>query len=240
MRDDVPAFNFGVRRRVAAFQSADVSAHSKDILKFNFQSGAGGDGGKKIRDAFFTGVRVARRQKGGIHAGQRDEFGQKFFRARHGRRMSQPNALCHFLLDTGFFGNKFTSNLSMKNSFVLFAATMLVLCGCTSINVRPVSSSEKITAVVIRTNPRVTVSDFLDALDDGFERHGIKATIVSEDADVKDAYVVTYTAGRRWDMAPYLTQATIAIDDKNGRRIAYAEYHLRNGGGLSLMKWEST
>jgi hypothetical protein len=28
--------------------------------------------------------------------------GQKFFRARHGRRMSQANALCHFLLDTGF------------------------------------------------------------------------------------------------------------------------------------------
>jgi hypothetical protein len=28
-------------------------------------------------------VRMARRQKGGVHAGQRDEFGQKFFRARH-------------------------------------------------------------------------------------------------------------------------------------------------------------
>jgi len=26
---------------------------------------------------------MARRQEGGIHAGQGDEFGQKFFRARH-------------------------------------------------------------------------------------------------------------------------------------------------------------
>jgi hypothetical protein len=34
--------------------------------------------------------------------GKGDEFGQEFFRARHGRRMSQPKALCHFLLDTGF------------------------------------------------------------------------------------------------------------------------------------------
>jgi hypothetical protein len=87
-----------------------VSAHSKDILKFNFQSGAGGDGGEKIRDAFFTGVRMARRQKGGVHAGQRDKFGQKFFRARHGRRMSQPNALCHFLLDMKIFERVNTSN----------------------------------------------------------------------------------------------------------------------------------
>jgi hypothetical protein len=47
-------------------------------------------------------VRMARRQEGRVHTGQRDEFGQKFFRARHGRRMSQANALCHFLLDTGF------------------------------------------------------------------------------------------------------------------------------------------
>jgi len=30
------------------------------------------------------------------------KFGQEFFRARHGRRMSQPRASCHFLLDTGF------------------------------------------------------------------------------------------------------------------------------------------
>jgi hypothetical protein len=127
----------------------------------------------------------------------------------------------------------------MRNLVFLFAGITLFVSGCTSINVRPVSSNEKITAVVIRINPRVTVSDFLDALDDGFTRHGIAATIVSENADVKDAYVVTYTAGRRWDMAPYLTQATITID-KEGRRIAYAEYHLRNGGGLSLMKWEST
>jgi hypothetical protein len=33
---------------------------------------------------------MARRQKGGIDARQSDEFGQQFFRARHGGRMSQP------------------------------------------------------------------------------------------------------------------------------------------------------
>jgi hypothetical protein len=54
-------------------------------LKFNFKTGARGNGGEKIRDALFSGVRVARREKGGIHAGQCDKFGQKFFRARHAR-----------------------------------------------------------------------------------------------------------------------------------------------------------
>ncbi|MGP8220892.1 MAG: hypothetical protein ACLQPI_15765, partial [Limisphaerales bacterium] len=98
-------------------------------MKFDFESGACGDGGEKIRHILLAefdssaGVspaafgcqlqagrlrygpaqlRRALRGEGGIHAGQRDEFGQKFFRARHGRRMSQANALCHFLLDTGF------------------------------------------------------------------------------------------------------------------------------------------
>jgi hypothetical protein len=34
--------------------------------------------------------------------GKRDESSEKFFRARHGRRMSQAKALCQFLLDVGF------------------------------------------------------------------------------------------------------------------------------------------
>jgi len=41
---------------------------------------------------------------------QRDEFGQKFFRARHGRRMSQAKALCYFLLDMKIFEGVNTSN----------------------------------------------------------------------------------------------------------------------------------
>jgi hypothetical protein len=78
-----------------------MSAHSKDRLEFNFESGARGDGGAKIRDALFAGERMrlaglprrgsARRNEGGIHAGQRDEFGQEFFRARHAAAAYQAN-----------------------------------------------------------------------------------------------------------------------------------------------------
>ena len=78
-----------------------MSAHSKDRLQFDFKTGVRSDGGEKIRHIFFTDARVGgddlrvvrgraaarpcrrRRDEGGVHAGQRDEFGQEFFRARH-------------------------------------------------------------------------------------------------------------------------------------------------------------
>jgi hypothetical protein len=68
----------------------DVAAAGQDFLEFHFQPGAGGGGGEKIGGVFFAGVRMARRQEGGVDARQSDEFGQQFFRARHGGRMPRP------------------------------------------------------------------------------------------------------------------------------------------------------
>ena len=60
------------------------------FLKFNFQSGTRGDRREKVGNALFTrhpaGLprrSFASRDKGGIDAGQRNEFSQKFFGARH-------------------------------------------------------------------------------------------------------------------------------------------------------------
>jgi hypothetical protein len=127
----------------------------------------------------------------------------------------------------------------MKYPCILLAATVTILAGCTSVNVRPVTSGEQITEVVIRRNPKVAVDDFLDVLIDGFRRHGIASKIISEDVELKDTYVVNYVAYRNWDMAPYLTDATISID-RNGRRVAEAQYHLKLKGGLALTKWQGT
>jgi hypothetical protein len=66
----------------------EIGTIRQNFLKFNFESGAGGDGVEKICDAFFTGVRMARRQEGRVHAGQRNKFGQQFFRARHGGNLT--------------------------------------------------------------------------------------------------------------------------------------------------------
>jgi len=111
--------------------------------------------------------------------------------------------------------------------------------GCTSINVRPVASHEPMTSVLIEENPKVWRSDFLDVLSDGFARHGIESRVIKPDEPVGDAYVVRYTARQKWDMAMYMSDATIWIY-KNQKEVAKAVYHLRGGGGLSLKKWQGT
>jgi hypothetical protein len=127
----------------------------------------------------------------------------------------------------------------MKHFALLAVAVATMLIGCTSVDVRPIATNEPITEVVIRRNPKVAVDDFVDVLTEGFRRHGISSRVVSDDAELKDVYVVNYVAYRNWDIAPYLTDATISID-RNGRRVAEAVYHLMLRGGMSLAKWQGT
>ena len=44
---------------------------------------------------------------------------------------------------------------------------------------------------------------------------------------------------RSWDFVTYLSHAELRIE-REGRQVAFAEYHLIGKGGLSLMKWAST
>jgi len=127
----------------------------------------------------------------------------------------------------------------MKYTAIILAIVLLGMSGCTSVSVRPVPAGQTIKSVCIRENPKVAVSDFVDTLVAGFARHGINAKVITATADAKDEFVVTYGAYRKWDMAPYLVDATIRIE-KNGEIVASAEYHLKGGGGLSLAKWNST
>jgi hypothetical protein len=111
--------------------------------------------------------------------------------------------------------------------------------GCTAISVKPVPSTIAIDRVYIRTNPKVLVSDFVDVLRDGFARHGIASEVIAEDAHAEGKYVVTYTALRSWDLAPYLSVAEIGIE-KDGYPVASAHYHLRGKGGYDLGKYRGT
>ena len=83
------------------------------------------------------------------------------------------------------------------------------------------------------------VNDFIPVLRDGFDRHGIATEVYSGQKPEKCEYILTYTALRSWDFSPYLSHAELRIE-KDGRQIAYAEYHLKGKGGLSLTKWAST
>ncbi|XLY88748.1 Sbal_3080 family lipoprotein [Ectopseudomonas mendocina] len=126
--------------------------------------------------------------------------------------------------------------LPVRFSLPLLAAAILV--GCTSTHVTPLQSAAD--QMCIEENPKVQVSDFVPVLQEGFARHGIETQLYTKIPREQCPYVVTYTARRSWDMAPYLSTAEIVILGPRRQTLAKANYHLRGKGGLSLMKWQGT
>ena len=124
-----------------------------------------------------------------------------------------------------------------KKSFLLLGMIGLILtAGCTNRTITPVDSSTELDYVCIEENPKVIVPGFLSVLRNGFHRHDIDTRVYSGEMPKECEYVVTYTALRTWDFTPYLSHAEIRIR-KDRKQIAYGEYHLTGGGGLSLTKW---
>lgn len=128
---------------------------------------------------------------------------------------------------------------SVRRGVLVLLGVVLHLAGCTAVDVRPLSPQEPVKSVLIEENPKVWRSDFVDVLIEGFRRHGIEAKVVQPGTAVGNEYVVRYTARQKWDMAMYMSDATIWMY-KNGQEVAKAVYHLKGGGGLSLMKWQGT
>jgi hypothetical protein len=126
----------------------------------------------------------------------------------------------------------------MKSLLVLVGSCLL-LTACTSVTVKRPDPALSIKAVCIQENPKVWVRDFLPVLREGFDRHGINTNVYSGTKPEDCEYVLTYTALQSWDFAPYLSHAELWLE-KNGQRVASAEYHLVGKGGLSLMKWQGT
>jgi hypothetical protein len=125
------------------------------------------------------------------------------------------------------------------NARGLVVALAFLLTACTSVQVRPPDPALAIKHVCIQENPRVLVTDFVPVVRDGFDRHGISTEVYSGTKPANCEYVLTYTALRSWDFAPYLSHAELRLE-KDGRQVAFAEYHLVGKGGFSLMKWQGT
>lgn len=123
--------------------------------------------------------------------------------------------------------------------FNLFALMMaaIFISGCTSITVKPVDSAPALKNVCIQENPKVIIKEFLPVLQQGFQRHGISTVVFSGEKPASCDTVLTYSALRSWDFAPYLSVAELNLTE-NDISIASAEYHLRMKGGFSLMKWQ--
>lgn len=119
---------------------------------------------------------------------------------------------------------------------LLAAATLLGACTATQVTPLQAAADQ----MCIEENPKVQVSDFVPVLQEGFARHGIQTLVYAKIPRADCPYVVTYTARRSWDMAPYLSTAEITILGPRRQTLAKANYHLRGKGGLSLMKWQGT
>jgi hypothetical protein len=115
----------------------------------------------------------------------------------------------------------------------------MAVAGCTSVTVRPVENRAALQKVCIVQNSKVTVSDFVSVLQDGFSRHDIATAVVEPaQAGTCDA-TLTYTALRSWDFKPYISHAELRLW-QGGKQIGSADYHLNGKGGFALTKWGST
>jgi len=114
-----------------------------------------------------------------------------------------------------------------------------LLAACTSVNVRPVSTTTPLQHVCIVNNPKVAVSDFVPVLREGFSRHGVATAVVDETKAGTCEVTLTYTALRSWDFKPYLSHAELRLW-RDGLQIGAADYHLKGKGGLTFSKFGST
>jgi hypothetical protein len=122
---------------------------------------------------------------------------------------------------------------------VLSAALLMFACAPALVEVHSVPPSLAIESVCIKVNAAVQDADFLPVLQHGFGRHRIATRMIDEHVPEDCEFVVSYTARRSWDLKSYLSHAELRID-RQGREIGSAVYHLKNKGGFSTSKFDST
>ena len=121
-----------------------------------------------------------------------------------------------------------------------YLAVSIALASCTSIQVEPIAEPLSPEAICIVENPKVIVGDFLSVVRNRIEDHGIRTAVYAAEPPPDECeYALSYVALKRWDMATYLYHAELRLM-REGRRVGYAEYHLRGGGGLYPLKWRGT
>ena len=119
--------------------------------------------------------------------------------------------------------------------------SLLALCaafasvGCTSVTVQPLKPGVK--EVLVRENPKVSMGGLGPYVRKSFASRGIATRVITEADAAGDAYVVTYTALRSWDLTTYLSSAEFWVHHRSDL-VGHAEYHLRGKGGFALTKFQ--
>ncbi|PCC98326.1 Sbal_3080 family lipoprotein [Halopseudomonas pelagia] len=118
-------------------------------------------------------------------------------------------------------------------------ALALLGAGCTSIQVQPISTQTMPEQICIEENPKVIVADFLSVVRSRIEYHDIGTQVFENEIPAGCEYTMTYTALKNWDVTTYLHHAELRLEH-HGRKVGFAQYHLKGKGGLDLTKWKST
>ena len=116
---------------------------------------------------------------------------------------------------------------------------LFTVSACTSISVHPVDPDLQVRHVCIQDNPQVIIDGFVEYLQDDFQRHGITTEVIGTQRPRHCDYVLSYTARRSWDIATYMSTASVSLT-RNGRSVASANYRLKGKGGMSLTKFKGT
>ncbi|WP_111893573.1 Sbal_3080 family lipoprotein [Acinetobacter sp. MB5] len=124
---------------------------------------------------------------------------------------------------------------------ILYSSVVLVLSGCTSIEINNSQGfqAQTLKQICIIENPKVTINGFSQSIARSFARYQIQAQIYP--ANSKPLFCQTslnYTARRSWDMTTYLSYAQFTLI-QDGHQVSQATFELRNKGGLALNKWRS-
>lgn len=127
---------------------------------------------------------------------------------------------------------------STKYLFIFLA--LVSAYGCTNVKVQSVNTALEIKNTCIEDGQQTCFDgEMVGVIRDGFERHGITTQIYTGNLPSTCEYHLSYMCERTWDMAMYMHHAELRLY-REQVKIGYAEYHLINKGGLSLMKYQST
>lgn len=127
--------------------------------------------------------------------------------------------------------------MKMIKAAVAAAVGACALAGCNSMEVRQARPTQPLGLVCIQFNPAVAVRDFVEVLQAGFDRHGLRSQVINTPPGPECDASVTYTAERSWDFVPYLSLAELHLW-QGGVEIGGVYYRHRNG--MSLVKWSGT
>lgn len=112
-----------------------------------------------------------------------------------------------------------------------------VLSACSSLSVQELPKQHlAINHICIVDNPKVTITEFVPALQARLNHHGIGNTVINPKDEGQCTHTLKYVARRSWDFTTYLSEVDLKLFEHQ-KQIAFVSF--KQGSG-SLAKWGGT